>query len=126
FDLESIQKKGLKPAAKQLSRYQAANDFVVAWVSLQCLGGHVFPLDNVALRVLRRLQLVDDVSLDAVQSALESQIPRTKAAAFVDLLSTIGQDYCHEERPACTSCPARSQCPTGQNGRPNLINRKPR
>src|SRR5437868_12834856 len=30
FDLESLHKKPLKQAAKQLSRYQAASDFVVA------------------------------------------------------------------------------------------------
>src|SRR6266566_4399120 len=35
FDLESMHKKGLKQAAKQLSRYQAATDFAVAWVVQQ-------------------------------------------------------------------------------------------
>jgi len=33
FDLEGLHKKGFKQAAKQLARYQAANDFAVAWVS---------------------------------------------------------------------------------------------
>src|SRR6266404_5830728 len=40
FDLESLQKKGVKQAAKQLSRYQAANDYAVAWVVQKSLGGH--------------------------------------------------------------------------------------
>src|ERR1700730_16221501 len=44
FDLESLQKKGVKQAAKQLLRYQAASDFVVAWVTLYTLGGHSIPL----------------------------------------------------------------------------------
>src|SRR5439155_10868311 len=40
FDLEGLRKKGLKEAAKQLATYQAANDYVVAWVVQQSLGGH--------------------------------------------------------------------------------------
>src|SRR5262245_60360662 len=35
FDLETLHKKGLKQAAKQISRYQAANDYAVAWVIQQ-------------------------------------------------------------------------------------------
>src|SRR5262249_37563679 len=32
FDLEGLHKKGLKQAAKQLARYQAASEYVGAWV----------------------------------------------------------------------------------------------
>src|SRR5437868_4941304 len=60
FDLESLHKKGLKQAAKQLSRYQAANDYAVAWVIQQSLGGHAIPLDSPSLRVLQRLGLVEE------------------------------------------------------------------
>ena len=45
----------MRQAAKQLARYQAANDYAVAWVTQQSLGGHAIPLDDVTLRVLRRL-----------------------------------------------------------------------
>ncbi len=51
FDLESLQKKGVKQAAKQLSRYQAANDFVVSSVVQHSLGGHAIPLDAASMRV---------------------------------------------------------------------------
>src|SRR5262245_32425465 len=54
FDLESLHKKGLKQAAKQLGRFQAANDYVVAWVTQTALGGHAIPLDPPALRALQR------------------------------------------------------------------------
>ena len=57
FDLESLHKKGLKQAAKQLGRYEATNDHSVAWVIQQSLGGHAIPLDDAALRVVRRLGL---------------------------------------------------------------------
>src|SRR5258707_2304039 len=58
--LEVLQKKGLKQAAKQLSRYQAANDYAVAWVIQHSLGGHAIPLDGSALRVLRRMGIIED------------------------------------------------------------------
>src|SRR5262245_60181283 len=60
FDLESLHKKGLKQAAKQLARYQAANDYAVAWVVQHSLDGHAMPLDQAALRVLNRLGLIED------------------------------------------------------------------
>jgi len=50
FDLENLQKKGLKEAAKQLSRYEALNDYVIAWVTQRSLGGHAIPLDTPTLR----------------------------------------------------------------------------
>src|SRR6478672_6162345 len=60
FDLESLQKKGVKQAAKQLARYQAANDYAVAWVVQQTLGGHAIPLDAPTLRTLQRIGLLEE------------------------------------------------------------------
>ena len=53
FDLERLHKKGLKQAAKQLARYQAANDYAVSWVMQRSLGGHAIPLDAPTLRCAR-------------------------------------------------------------------------
>src|SRR5262245_21140291 len=75
FDLETLHKKGLKQAAKQLSRYEAVkgNDYAVAWVMQRALGGHAIPLDDPTLRVLRRLGLIDDgqEDLEALRSSVE-------------------------------------------------------
>src|SRR5262245_3711793 len=60
FDLELLHKKGLKQAAKQIGRYQAANEYTVAWVTQQTLNGHAIPIDPPTLRVARRLGLVDN------------------------------------------------------------------
>lgn len=128
FDLESLQKKGLKQAAKQLARYQAANDYAVAWVTQQSLGGHAIPLDNVILRVLRRLQLIEDgvTDLEAIRTSLEHQVPKVKGTLFVDLISSIGQDHCHENRPTCPSCPLKPHCPTGLTAKSHGASKKPR
>src|SRR5438552_2888934 len=58
YDLEALHKKGLKQAAKQIGRYQAANEYTVAWVTQQTLSGHAIPIDPPTLRVARRLGLV--------------------------------------------------------------------
>ena len=128
FDLEALQKKGLKQAAKQLARYQAANDYAVAWVTQQSLGGHAIPLDNVTLRVLRRLHLIEDgvVDLETIRASLEHQVPKVKGTLFVDLISSLGQDHCHESRPACSSCPLKPHCPTGQTAKSHSASKKPR
>src|SRR5205807_2107642 len=59
YDLEGLNKKGLKQAAKQIGRYQAADDYTVAWVTQQSLGGHAIPVDAPTLRTAGRLGLTD-------------------------------------------------------------------
>ena len=118
FDLdplmEVLQKKGLKQASKQLSRYQAANDYSVAWVMQHSLGGHAIPLDSAALRVLKRIGLTEDQhDMEALRASIEHQVPKAKGSQFVDLISDLADSHCSEGEPACPECPLRSLCPTG-------------
>ena len=117
FDLENLEKKGLKQAAKQLARYQAANDFAVAWVLQQALAGHAVPLDDPTLRVLRRLGLLEDGAddLESLRTSLEHLVPKARAPLFTDLISALADDLCTEDEPGCSSCPLVSECPTGQD-----------
>jgi endonuclease-3 len=129
FDLESLHKKGPKLAAKQLSRYQAANDYAVAWVTQHTLDGHAIPLDNVGVRVLRRLHVLDDgpTNLEAFRASLEHQVSKAKGPLFVELLSVLGQEHCHDDAPACHGCPMKSSCPTGMVAKPPRTHaKKPR
>jgi endonuclease-3 len=116
FDLESLHKKGLKQSAKQLSRYQASSDFVVAWVLRQSLGGHSVPIDAPTLRVTRRLGLIesDQESAEAARASLEHLVPKARGMAFGEAVSKIAADVCLEEEPNCPACPLHSDCPTGQ------------
>lgn len=115
FDLESLHKKGLKQAAKQIARYQAANDYSVSWVLQNSLDGHSVPLDEPTLRVLRRLGLIesDQEDHEAIRSSLEHLIPKAKGPLFGDLLSSLADELCHEEDPNCGDCPIASECMTG-------------
>jgi endonuclease III len=112
--LEVLQKKGLKLASKQLARYQAANDYAVAWVMQNSLGGHTIPLDGAALRVLKRMGVLDDDSnLEALRAAVEQQVPKSKGTQFVDLISDLADAFCREDEPLCSRCPMRNSCITG-------------
>jgi endonuclease-3 len=114
FDLDGLQKKGLKQAAKQLARYQAANDYVSAWVVQRSLGGHAIPLDGPTLRCARRLGLLEGTEADkeAARASLEHLVPKAKGPQFTDLISTLAGDLCWEEEPNCPSCPLAHDCPT--------------
>jgi endonuclease-3 len=130
FDLEPLQKKGLKQAAKQLSRYQASSDYAVAWVVQQSLGGHALPLDARAVRVLRRLGLLEEeqTDLEAMRASLEHQVPKVKGLYFVDAVSEVAESHCWENDPACPMCPLRHTCVTGASAKTTMssTSKKPR
>jgi endonuclease-3 len=123
FDLEGLQKKGLKIAAKQLSRYEAANDYSVAFVVQQSLGGHALPLDKPSLRVLTRLGLIDgdDSDQEATRASLEHQVPKAKGSLFTDLISVLAEDCCWSEEPQCSRCPLASSCPTAKEIKTGVV-----
>lgn len=129
FDLESLHKKPIKQAAKQLSRYQAANDYAVSWVVHKTLNGHMVPVDPAGLRVLRRLNVLEEAEEDfeAIQASLEQQVPKSRAAEFVDLLSDLAQKHCLAEDPTCPACPLGKICPSGAEAKLSVpATKKPR
>jgi endonuclease-3 len=120
FDLESLHKKGLKQAQKQLERYQGANPFAVAYTLQMGLGGHAVPLDTAMHRTMRRLELIDgETSGEALQASLEHLVPKARGPIFCELVSNLAQQFCHENAPACKSCPMREACPTAQRSPKN-------
>jgi endonuclease-3 len=116
FDLDSLQKKGLKQAAKQLSRYEAANDYTVASIIQQTLGGHAIPLDSPTLRVLRRLGLIDGdlQDLETLRASLEHIIPKSRGFLVNEVISALADEFCWADTPNCSSCPLSADCPSAQ------------
>jgi endonuclease III len=94
FDLESLHKKGLKQAAKQLSRYQASSDYVVAWVIQHSLGGHAIPIDEPCARILRQLGLLEQEEEDTgfLRASLEHLIPKSRGPLFVEIMTAMAHD----------------------------------
>jgi endonuclease III len=116
FDMEEVAKKGLKEGAKKVSRLNDSNDYAVAWVMQNGLGGHAIPLDGPSIRVLRRLGVLDgeSESLESLRGTIEHFVPKAKGPAFVELLSEHADVLCIEENPRCPKCPLLDDCPTGQ------------
>jgi endonuclease-3 len=112
FELESMHKKGLKVAAKELAKYGSADDYVGAWVVQRSLGGHAIPIDTPTLRCSRRLGLVEvgTEDLEAARSSLEHVVPKSKGAQFTDAISNLAEKFCWEDEPACQECPLRGEC----------------
>jgi endonuclease III len=116
FDLDDLEKKGVKQAAKQLARYKdkGVSDFCVAWATQRALGGHAIPLDEPAIRVLRRLHVLegDLDDLEAARATLEHFVSKANGYAFTESLTALGETICVEE-PRCPECPLNRDCPTG-------------
>ena len=128
FNLDEIDKKGLKNAARELGRMADVSNFAAAWVVQQALSGHALPLDVPTMRVLARLGVVEPEveEYESIRSTLEHYVPKTKGPIFNDLLSSVVRDFCWEEEPHCAACPMLKECPTGQERRLAGETRSPR
>jgi endonuclease-3 len=120
FSLDEVGKKGLKNAVKQIQEKVAdVNDFAIAWVVQQALGGHAIPLDQQSKRVLSRLGVIEEESpadsLEALRASLEHLVPKVKGPIFHEVISQLARDVCWEDDPHCGTCPVRGDCPTGMS-----------
>jgi endonuclease-3 len=115
FDLDKLQKEGVKQAAKKLSRYQSANEYTVSWVVQRTLGGHAIPVDAPTLRCVRRLGLIEGESEEAeARASLEHLVPKAKGPRFTDMISAVAGEHCWEDQPQCSSCPLSGECAYAQ------------
>lgn len=114
FDLEGLQKKGVKQAQKKLTSYTAATEYVGAWVAQRTLGGHAIPMDAPTLRCTQRLGLVETEDPEAARSALEHLVPKARNARFTDAVSNLAEEFCWESDPNCGSCPLNADCPNAR------------
>lgn len=115
FDLDKLQKEGVKQAAKKLARYQSASEYTVSWVTQRSLGGHAIPLDAPTLRCARRLGLIEDGQEEAeARASLEHLVPKAKGSHFTDLVSDVAHEHCWQDQPQCSSCPLSGECAYAQ------------
>lgn len=129
FDSKDLERLGLRQAAKQVGRFKNMNDYAVAWVVQRRLGGHAVPLDGPTLRVLRRLGVVEEAepdSLEALRGSIEHVIPKARGPEFTDLMSVHAKELCVDGTPACGQCPLKADCPTAQEMLTKKLEPKPK
>ncbi|HMB07468.1 MAG TPA: endonuclease [Isosphaeraceae bacterium] len=114
FTLEALTKKPLKDSIKVLQEYEAlGDDYVLATVIQQSLGGHAIPVDAPSRRALERLGVVDAETDNAMLRALlERAVPKNRGNEFIDLIEELAHDTCVEGEPDCPQCELRKICPT--------------
>jgi len=117
FELDDLEKKGVKQASKQLARYKdkGVNDYAVAWVTQRALGGHAIPLDEPTIRVLMRLHVIEGEidDFEATRASIEHFIPKAKGYEFTEGIIPFAAEICTPDVPKCPICPLKSDCPTG-------------
>lgn len=93
FDLESMRRKPLKQAQKQLSKITGTSDFTVAATVQRALGGHAMPIDNAICTMLARLDLIDEgAEPQEIRGAVEHLVPKAKGVSFCLLISALAAD----------------------------------
>ena len=117
FEIDALAKKPLRDSVKILQEYAAfENDYVLATVIQQALGGHAIPVDKPLVRALIRLEIVEEsTEIEAVRSLLERAVPKNRGTEFVDLMEELTHDTCVSGFPDCPRCELKKICPTGQS-----------
>lgn len=113
FQIDGLAKKPFKEARDDLKDYDVlANDHHMAYVQVQSLGGHAFPVDARILETARRLGVVD-VSADAaaLRGLLEKNIPKAQILHAIALVERFVNEICLAESPRCKDCPFQKICP---------------
>jgi endonuclease III len=93
FEFESLRKKTLELAVKQLAKLRHATPFIRNY-TLQCaLGAHILPIDDAMKRLLVWLGLASPAqSSEEIGEALKSSIRKTEAPTFCALLRLAATD----------------------------------
>jgi endonuclease-3 len=115
FDLDQLKKVPMKELGVRLQKMPGVSDYLLNRVTRDGLGGTAMPLDSAAVRILTRLQIIDDrTPADMLSASLARQIPRARSFEFCHLLSELGADICTDNDPRCKQCCLVDDCATGQ------------
>jgi endonuclease III len=93
FDLESMKKKPIKQAQKQLSKIPGTTKFAVAAVVLRTLSGSGMPLDERTRATFRKLgMLAAETNVEEAAAALEAAFPAEAGVAVATFVAELADD----------------------------------
>lgn len=113
FQIEGLNKKPFKEIRDELKNYEALGiDHHLAYVQVQCLGGHAFPVDARLLEAAKRLGIVEK-SADAanLRGLLEKNIPKAQILHAIALAERFVNEICTHDTPRCKDCVFQKNCP---------------
>jgi endonuclease-3 len=93
FDLESLRKETRGKAEQALQAIAGMESFQIDYVVQSALGGHVIPIDQGTLDVLRIVGIATDDEVAAKKVAgLDRSVTKTKGVEFASLLHQLGAE----------------------------------
>jgi endonuclease-3 len=98
FEFESLRRKTLELATKQLGRIKSLTPFVRSYTLQSALGVHVVPLDDRMLRTAKWLGLVDSgFAIDQAADSLKSVVRKNDTPLFCYCLRKLANDAAVEK-----------------------------
>jgi endonuclease-3 len=94
FDLEFLKKENLGKAVKELEKLDGVNDFALAYVTQNGLGGHAIPTCRGTLEVLRIVGVITDNEAKQKRApGMERAISKSHGVEFGSMLHQLGVEF---------------------------------
>lgn len=114
FEFESLKKKTLDLAVKQLARLKHATPFIRSYTLQSALGAHLLPVDDSMRRLFVWMGLVEPtMSEDEIGEALKSSVRKAEAATFCLAIRLAATDeFVRTHVPEVSEAPPEGYDPT--------------
>jgi endonuclease-3 len=112
INMDHVDRMKPKEVRDHFARIPDVPSRVVEQVVLYCAGGSGLPVPTDAVRVSKRLGIIDfNLEGTEAENALAALVPKSRAYSFVELYRSHAEETCTLRRPKCTSCMLRAFCP---------------
>jgi endonuclease-3 len=116
YNIDGWKSHGVQELQKRLGGQEWFTPFVQARLARQAFDRHAIGIDNVALRVWKRLGIAPPDSDGATfEKSLQRLVTKDKAYELEWLVRHHGLTVCVDPEPRCQACLLLDQCPTGQS-----------
>lgn len=123
FDLETLRKKTLDSAEKQLNKIRSLSPFVKSYVFSQALGNHTIPMDDLMTKASIWLGIItENTEPSHAGEQLKSSIRKAESQAFSYLFRALATDQKYHPIFEQELEPTLNGDPIGRlNGAPNRL-----
>jgi A/G-specific adenine glycosylase len=112
---------GFPSSEAELRALPGVGDYTAAAIAAIAFGRHAAVVDTNVVRVVARLQGLQEPSRSEVRSLVESMTPSDRAGDFAQAMMDLGATICRPRSPVCPVCPLRSDCTAYASGTPEAF-----